>query len=201
MMRVEFIKLTGFEPTQEEYSQIEARYMSDPNVSKEEFCKKFIADGEDRKLCAARAALIDLLRDRNQEQDRRHAREIASLEETVKKLKTALEAEEEWKPVTDCGTQLSEDEYQHLLKSGICETLTVDAAKDLVYQFCGFDREQVQLVEAVYTYEMNRHRKLRKANCYCREPVYASTDWNYVRFNCKGFQYELINGELRFYES
>lgn len=26
-----------------------------------------------------------------------------------------------------------------------------------------------------------------------------ATDWNYVRFDCACFMYELVNGELRFY--
>ena len=33
-----------------------------------------------------------------------------------------------------------------------------------------------------------------------RDPVYSSTDWNYIRFDCAGLQYEMINGELVRYE-
>ena len=201
MMRSEFIELTGFEPTPEEYSQIEERYMSDAELSKEDFCRAFIADGEDRKLYAARAAKIAALEDRLQEESRRHCKTCLEYEDRIDRLRAALEKEEEWKPVSDCGTQLSEEKYQDLLKSGICEFLTEEAAIDLVYNECGFDRSKVRLVECVNTYEVNRHQKLRKAASFARKPLYASSDWNYVRFNCQGWQYELINGQLFFYES
>lgn len=34
---------------------------------------------------------------------------------------------------------------------------------------------------------------------YDREPLYESTDWNYVRFDVCGMTYEYVNGQLVMY--
>lgn len=40
---------------------------------------------------------------------------------------------------------------------------------------------------------------MRVAERYDREPCYGSTDWNYVRFDVNGIEYEYINGQLVMY--
>ncbi|MEE5994397.1 MAG: hypothetical protein V3G42_14390 [Oscillospiraceae bacterium] len=42
--------------------------------------------------------------------------------------------------------------------------------------------------------------RIRASNTYHREPLYDAMDWNYIRFDCAGNQWELINGELLAYE-
>lgn len=52
---------------------------------------------------------------------------------------------------------------------------------------------------------MNRHHILRAKDTFKRSPQYCSTDYNYARFNviCAGgyMQWEMVDGELREYES
>ena len=62
-----------------------------------------------------------------------------------------------------------------------------------------FQEEYIRIVKTVHTYEKNRHGVLRVKDTYEREPFYASTDWNYVRFDVNDMQYEVVNGELYFY--
>lgn len=77
--------------------------------------------------------------------------------------------------------------------------LTVDEAKKEVADFFGFSPELVEIVTEVSTYQVNKHHRLRKKDTFERVPCYESTDWNYIRFNCRGWQYEMVNGQLRPY--
>lgn len=45
----------------------------------------------------------------------------------------------------------------------------------------------------------NKYHRMRVAVRYKREPLYASTDWNYVRFDVNDVEYEYINGQLMLY--
>ena len=64
--------------------------------------------------------------------------------------------------------------------------------------FC-FTVDKIEILHTASAYAVNKHRQLRKSAEYDRAPVYESTDWNYIRFDCAGFMYELVNGELKFY--
>lgn len=69
MMMSEFIDRTGFEPTYEEYQEIEEAYYNfDGN--KDEFCVKWLADGGIMNTCRARAKKIDQLNSKILELDR-----------------------------------------------------------------------------------------------------------------------------------
>ncbi len=60
MMKLEFIQLTGFEPTAEEYRQIEDEYMA-CDIDKKDFCKNWCKEGGPRRLMRLRAAKIEEL--------------------------------------------------------------------------------------------------------------------------------------------
>lgn len=60
MMKLEFIQLTGFEPTADEYREIEAEYIH-CDINKKEFCKNWCKDGGARRLMRLRAAKIEEL--------------------------------------------------------------------------------------------------------------------------------------------
>ena len=68
----------------------------------------------------------------------------------------------------------------------------------------GFKEECVHVMDQVPVYKQNRHGEIKAFGCEDRQPVYASTDWNYVRFDVivKGqtFSYEMVNGDLEPYE-
>ena len=69
MTRTEFVHLTGFVPTPEEYEEIEqAYYLFDG--SKEDFCVAFVSGGEAERLYKARAATIEQLQGKILELDR-----------------------------------------------------------------------------------------------------------------------------------
>lgn len=69
MTRTEFITLTGFDPTPDEYQEIEqAYYLFDG--SKVDFCAAFVNGGEAERLYKARAATIEQLHGKILELDR-----------------------------------------------------------------------------------------------------------------------------------
>lgn len=95
------------------------------------------------------------------------------------------------------GANMEQKSYEELAKYG--KVMTDDEAKAFIADECGFAPEKIHILHEVNTYEVNKHRRLRKSATFDRAPVYESTDWNYVRFDCAYFMYELVNGELRFY--
>lgn len=196
MMMSEFIDRTGFEPTASEYEKIEKAYY-DFDGDKDAFCKAFVKDGGARKLCKARAAEIDRLNSLLLESERQYKKDMADREKRIDELTADLDKELEWKPSTGTGTNMSQSDYDHLARSG--RKMTDEKAKAFIADECGFDPEKIRIQHEVNTYEVNKYRRLRKSGTFDRAPMYESTDWNYVRFDCACFMYELVNGELRFY--
>ena len=67
MMKSEFIERTGFEPTLEEYREIEAEYMAAPeDVDKDTFCKQWKKRGGVERLMRLRARRIEELEAENE---------------------------------------------------------------------------------------------------------------------------------------
>lgn len=101
----------------------------------------------------------------------------------------------EWVRVDYVGTNLREEMYFLLKQCG--EPISEDKAKEIIYTEFGFDKSLIQLVNDVASYEKNINtHQLRVAEKYNRVPMYISTDYNYIRFDVRGWQYEMINGEL-----
>ncbi len=196
MMMSEFIDRTGFEPTAKEYAKIEKAYY-DFDGDKDAFCKAFVKDGGARKLCKARAAEIDRLNSLLLESERQYKKDMADREKRIDELTAELDRELEWKPSDGAGTNMSQNDYAHLADCG--KTMTDEEAKAFIADECGFAPEKIHILHEVNTYEVNKHSRLRKSSTFDRAPVYEATDWNYVRFDCACFMYELVNGELRFY--
>lgn len=191
MMMSEFTERTGFEPTVEEYAEIEQKYY-EFSGDKNAFCEMIIKQGIVQQYMRQRVAKIKEL----------EANLIKAAEE-IHQLKEELEKEQEWKPCSfgSCGTNLSQDDYDVLLNTGGTEILTDARAKAVLLDFFGFSPEKVTIVREVNTYEVNRHRKIRKAQTFERQPLYNASDWNYIRFDCAGRQYEMINDGLIPYNS
>lgn len=203
MMMSEFIERTGFEPTYEEYQEIEEAYYNfDGN--KDEFCTKWLADGGVMNTCRARAKKIDRLNSKileldrsNRQDDGKQLQHIADLEKRIADLEAQLDRELEWKPSTGSGTNMDQERYEQLASAG--KVLSDQEAKELIADECGFSPEKITIIHTASAYEVNKYRQLRQAAEYDRKPVYESTDWNYIRFDCASFMYELVNGELEFY--
>ena len=197
MMMSEFIDRTGFTPTYEEYLKIEEAYYNfDGN--KDDFCRAFVSENGEKQIYQKRAELIEQLKSQLVESDRTFKEMADKYERKVKLLQAQLDAELEWKPSSG-GTNMDQARYEKLLNCGTSKKLTVEEAKQFIADECGFDPDKIQIVTEVSTYEVNKYRQTRKSATFSREPVYESTDWNYVRFDCANFMYEFVNGDIHFY--
>ena len=190
----EFSDRTGFYPSFELYTVIEAHYM-EQSGDKGAFCKAYKenADGLAEKI-QQEATTLAL---NNQSRVIAAANELRTENETLReqaeRLIAQLEREQEWKPYGH-NSSMKDDDYAHLCQSG--RTMTDDEAVELIASEFGFAPEKIEIVRQIKTYEVSRHRQLRQKGTIDRLPVYDATDWNYVRFNCAGWQYEMINGQL-----
>lgn len=196
MMMSEFVERTGFQPTADEYEQIESAYYNFDG-DKDAFCKAFVEQGGELKIYKARAEEIARLRSQMLEIEKEHKREMADRDRRIDQLTAELDKELEWKPSTGTGTNMEQSRYEDLARSG--RVMTDEEAKAFIADECGFAIEKIRILHEASTYEVNKHLRLRKSGTFDRAPVYEATDWNYVRFDCACFMYELVNGELRFY--
>lgn len=181
MMMQEFTERTGVTPTFQEYRDIEADYYAFDG-DKDAFCKAWVAAGGPVKLYADRAHRIEQLK---------------QLKARISALELDLEKELDWQDTDGAGTTMEQGRYEHLERCG--RKLTEEEAKQLVHEEFGFDPELVEIIAEVSTYQVNKYHQLRKKETFERVPCYEATDWNYVRFNCRGWQYEMVNGQLRNY--
>lgn len=195
MMMSEFIDRTSFTPTYEEYPKIEEAYYSF-NGDKDDFCKAFVFHGGEKQIYKNRADRIEQLKGQLVEADKMFHETVAKYEQKIEKLEKQLDAELGWKPC-DGGTNMEQSRYEDLLRSG--KKMSTDEAKRFLAEECGFNPDRIHIITEVSTYEANKYHQMRKAATYSREPVYGSSDWNYVRFDCGNFMYEFVNGDIRFY--
>lgn len=87
------------------------------------------------------------------------------------------------------------DTYSNLLDD--VENILIDAMETLKSN----PSADIQIIYEVPIYEKNRHSQLCKIGTQERLPLYNATDWNYIRFNCKNWYYEMHNGALQpFYD-
>lgn len=196
MMISEFVERTGFEPTADEYAKIEEAYYSFDG-DKDAFCRAFVRHGGALKVYKARAEEIARLRSQMLEVEKQYKADIVDRDRRIEQLTAELDRELEWKPVTDTGTNMEQSRYEELFRAG--RVMTDEEAKAFIADECGFAPEKIHILHEASTYEVNKYHRLRKSGTFDRAPMYESTDWNYVRFNCASFMYELVNGELRFY--
>ena len=196
MMISEFVKRTGFEPTASEYAKIEKAYY-DFNGNKDEFCTAFVKNGGEKKIYKARAEEIAQLKSQLVEMEKQHKSEMEAREKQIAELNADLDRELEWKPCDGSGTNMTQERYEHLANCG--QVMSDEEAKEFIADECGFDPEKIHILHEVNTYEVNKHRRLRVAGTFDRAPVYESSDWNYIRFDCACFMYEFVNGQLCFY--
>lgn len=108
------------------------------------------------------------------------------------RLLNELEEEEEWKDYGRCPLE----RYKELSKSALSRVLDDEYCKKLLYRLYGFAEEKIAIIRDVPICQINRHGKIRITGTEIREPIYVSTDWNYIRFSVCGLEYELYNGNL-----
>lgn len=196
----EFTERTGFYPTYEHYKFIEKSYM-DFDGDKDAFCKAYRAN--ENGLAAKIAREVErYIEDQTElgmhEHDAMEERLNAQQKE-IEKLKAQLDAELEWTPCKSAGTQMTQRDYVTLKESSFAKVMTDEEAANFIAEELGFNVKRVKIIHTVETFEVNKHRRMRVAKRYDREPLYDSTDWNYVRFDVYGMAYEYVNGQLVMY--
>ena len=201
MLISEFQNLTGIYPSEMLYSVIEEFY-NDSKLDKHEFCEKykFNADGLAERIQEE----ANELEAEKAQQAYFEVRELkADLDKTRmdrNRLKDQLDKELDWHPAEHTGTNMKQEEYQKLLEWYTTEVLSDEEAVKRISELFGFMPDRIQILREVQTFEVNKYHRLRVKDTYQREPLYDATDWNYIRFDCAGNQWELINGELLAYE-
>ena len=96
-MLQEFTQLTGIEPTEEEYREIEAAYY-DFDGDKKEFCRNFIETGGERKLYQARGECIHQLKCLLDENEKKYQADKAQMMQKMERLQQELDKELCWQP-------------------------------------------------------------------------------------------------------
>lgn len=186
MLITEFYNLTGVSVTPEEYEKIEKAYMDSP-LNKQDYCKKFVADGGVVALAEARKLQIEELNAK-----------YAESEEKVKKLQMELDRLLNWRPY-EITENVSQSDYIKLFESAGTKVLSDDEAKKILNEFFGFELNKIKIIKTVPKLEKAVNNRLRMVGEYKREPVYNSTDWFYIRFDVQGYMYEAYNDQLRLF--
>lgn len=194
MMIQEFTKLTGIDPTTEEYAVIEELYYNFDG-DKRAFCKEFV---ETNMMDAVRKQIISNLHEELTQvynKLRKEARESAILAGEIERLKADLEREQEWKPWEN-EKALKQNQYDALAKDGSSHEMTDEEAKEWISNEFGFAPGKIQINRQMKVYEVSRHDILRQVGEIDRRPFYDATDWYYVFFTVCGLEYEAYNGSL-----
>lgn len=196
----EFTERTGFYPTYEHYRIIEDAYMNFDG-DKDAFCKAFRenADGIAEKIARAADRDFEKEAEAGKKAYARMEERIARQAGIINDLQAQLDAELEWTPCKDAGTRMTQRDYVKLREDRFTKTMTDEEAANFIAEELGFNAARVKIIRKAETYEVNKHRRMRVAETYEREPCYMATDWNYVRFDVCGMEYEYINGQLELY--
>lgn len=200
MMMSEFTERTGFEPTYEEYAEIEEDYYHFSG-NKDEFCKQFVEHDGEKKVYASRVQKIAQLKSKIVEMEKDFMQEIRQKEQEISRLTAALDREQEWKPY-ECKWNVKQEDYEHLEKNCSTEKLADSKAIELIASEFGFVPDRIKIIHEIAKYEINRHSQLREVSTVKRQPLYNSTDWNYIRFDVRGnvtMSYEMHDGELKLF--
>lgn len=199
MMIHEFTELTGFEPSMEEYKEIEEQYYSFDG-DKKAFCKDFVKNGGIQKVYDKRLATIQQMRSTMIESEKSLMQAIKEKEDRIASLEAELEKEQEWQPYED-EHNVKQADYERLEAAG-ARVLSDNEAADMIAEEFGFDRSKIVIVHEVLKEEVNRHRRVRTVGKFPRKALFEAWDWNYIVFNVKGnvtHGYEMYNGELQQY--
>lgn len=201
MLRSEFETLTRIYPSETLYSVIEEFY-NDSKLDKHEFCEKykFNADGLAERIQEEANELEAEKAQQAYFEVRELKADLDKMRMDRNRLKDQLDRELDWHPAEHTGTNMKQKEYQKLLECCTTEVLSDEEAVKRISELFGFMPDRIQILHEVQTFEVNKYNRQRVKDTYQREPLYDATDWNYIRFDCAGNQWELINGELLAYE-
>lgn len=201
MLRSEFETLTRIYPSETLYSVIEEFY-NESKLDKHEFCEnyKLNADGLAERIQEEANELEAEKAQQAYFEVRELKADLDKMRMDRNRLKDQLDRELDWHPAEHTGTNMKQKEYQKLLECYTTEVLSDEEAVKRISELFGFMPDRIQILREVQTFEVNKYNRQRVKDTYQREPLYDATDWNYIRFDCAGNQWELINGELLAYE-
>lgn len=196
----EFTERTGFYPTYEHYKFIEKSYM-DFDGDKDAFCKAYRTNenGLAEKITREVERFVEKQTELGMHEHDAMEERIARQAGIINDLQAQLDAELEWTPCKGAGTRMTQRDYVKLREDRFTKMMTDEEAANFIAEELGFNAERVRIIRKAETYEVNKHHRMRVAETYDREPLYSSTDWNYVRFNVNGIEYEYVNGQLELY--
>lgn len=200
MMMNEFIERTGFEPTAEEYAEIEEAYYKFDG-DKDAFCINWKHSVGVKGICKARAEKAAELRSTMMENEKELMKTIAEKDKRIAELEAMLEREQEWKPHEDAHN-VKQADYEELARASDSRALSDDEAADMIASEFGFDRSKIVIVHEVAKEEVNRHGQCRKVGVIPRKALFNAWDWNYIVFNVNGnttMGYEMHNGQIQMY--
>jgi hypothetical protein len=127
---------------------------------------------------------------------RQYEEKIAAIEKEKEQLAARAKSMR-----TPTGTRMTQEDYARLAESGGALALGDAEAILLINKEFGFEAARLEILreaEVDVTEEGARRVKTEKAK---REPMYAASDWNYIRFNVRTapatWYYEMINANLR----
>lgn len=196
MMMSEFTERTGFEPSAEEYAEIEKAYC-DYNGDKDAFCVNWLETVGAEGMLKVRGTEIERLRSELMETEKALKKTTKLLAARIKVLERQLEWEEEWKPYED-EHNVKQADYDELAGAGGTRELSDDEAADKVSEEFGFDRKRIVIEHEADRLEINRHRRVRTAGKAERKALINAWDWYYIRFSVQGTgcSYEMTDGQL-----
>ncbi|MDE7122608.1 MAG: hypothetical protein K2O42_10675 [Oscillospiraceae bacterium] len=185
MQREEFESLTGFRPTQGMYRVIANKYIkSKQDVA--EFCRQYSLN------IGGIAEKIQRIADTAEiEQQQESETRIAELQEQ-------LDKELKWKYCAESGTCLGQEEYTEMLAES--QTVPDETAVKILSLTFGLMPEKIRIRHEVQDFERNKYGQTRVKRTFQRSPIYDDSDCNYIRLDCAGRQWELVNGELLEYD-
>ena len=195
----EFEEMTNIPISTALYEVIEKEYMLFEG-NKQTFCKAYKenANGLAERIATKEDTLIKEILLEADKQIQLLKQKISSLQEMNEKLARDLAQEQGWAPVTI--SNMSADDYNELKSATHSAAMLPQQASDWISQCFGFNVHRIKILTEIPAYEKDRHGCLRKCGTDDREPFYYSTDWNYIAFTAAGLSYEIVNGDLYFYD-
>lgn len=103
---------------------------------------------------------------------------------------------------TTSGTNMSQEDYEILEKSGDNNTLSESEAIILINKEFGFEASRIKIMSDAEIDVSKPNSQYLEIEKKPRKPLYEATDWNYIRFNIitrsGEWSYEMVNGNLCF---
>lgn len=198
MMIQEFEALTGIFPSAELYKAIEVEYMDGPWTDKQSFCAAYKKNKDGLAEMIAKRAC-----DASYQEEKKARKMIEEAEKEAnlwriryEKTQQELDKELGWTAYED-ERRISEKDYKRLAAQTDTRILSEEEAKDLIFEEFGFAKERILIITERAALEIDKRHRLRSTHRMMRrDPLYNATDWNYIGFECSGYSYEMVNGEL-----